>query len=174
MELEILLGESFLTIFSDIFWGGEGEVPGESTLTKVLPVWNTFDWNSSTQFSFICAAITKFKKSRADVSKLYWTLNIWFSFLLLITLSNQNECRNSHIQKPQKINSKFWKYRYLYWNTVFWTLNIWFWYLLLSENSPIRRTKGCRKLKAEWVWQSWYAEKYKYGSTLQKLNHNVD
>ena len=101
MELETLLGESFLTIFFDIFWGGEEEVPGESTLTKVLPVWNTFDWNSSTQFSFICAAITKFK-SRADVSKVYWTLNIWFSFLLLITLSNQNECRNSHIQKPQK------------------------------------------------------------------------
>ena len=40
--------------FSNFFLAEKGEAPGESTLTKVLPVWKSFDWNSSSQFYLIC------------------------------------------------------------------------------------------------------------------------
>ena len=96
--------------FSNFFLPEKGEVPGESTLTKVLPVWKSFDWNSSSQFYLICMGSISLSLSfnwnssysilfemragspnsrAADVRRVDWTLSMWFSYLdSLIKWSN--------------------------------------------------------------------------------------
>ena len=96
--------------FSNFFLAEKGEAPGESTLTKVLPVWKSFDWNSSSQFYLICMGSISLSLSfnwnssysilfemragspnsrAADVRRVDWTLNMWFSYLdSLIKWSN--------------------------------------------------------------------------------------
>ena len=89
-------------LLSYFFLAEKEEVPGESTLTKVLPVWKSFDWNSSSQFYLICMGSISLSLSfnwnssysilfemragspnsrAADVRRVDWTLNMWFSYL---------------------------------------------------------------------------------------------